>query len=232
MDNLAYINCHLTLPDMKDARLIPFHFALPLLHDIKTKGALVNHLQSTGNPAPGKVTAGCFAAPVFCKPPGDMMTGRARYISRIGPDLPKMYDPQTAILIQQGGHFQFRFKGSDFFILIEEMLQTIVIGFLSRTVQQLNTFRAQCVFQGFLQIDIIVMAVHGDGLSGDHNPVPVPVEFILPVKNGHFSRFYNFMSDRILGNAFAVGQRIIPTGAVSRQILINTDNVNQQADFH
>ena len=44
--------------------------------------------------------------------------------------------------------------------------------------------------------------------------------------------FYNFMSDRILGNAFAFGQRIIPTCAVSRQILINTDNVNQQADFY
>jgi len=40
------------------------------------------------------------------------------------------------------------------------------------------------------------------------------------------------MSDRILGNAFAFGQRIIPTCAVSRQILINTDNVNQQADFY
>lgn len=171
---------------MKDTRLIPLHFALPLLHDIKTKGALVNHLQRTGNPAPGKVTAWCFAAPVFCEPPGDMMAGRARDISRSGPDLSKMYYPQAAILIQQGGHFQLRLKGSDFFILVEEMLQTIIIGFLSRTVQQLNTFRAQCLFQGFLQIDIIMMAVHGNGLSRDHNPVPVPIEFILPVKNGHF----------------------------------------------
>jgi len=39
------------------------------------------------------------------------------------------------------------------------------------------------------------------------------------------------MSDRNLGHAFVSGQRIIPNCAVSRQILINTDNVNQQADF-
>jgi hypothetical protein len=32
-----------------------------------------------------------------------------------------------------------------------------------------------------------MMAVQGNGLSGDHNSVPVAVEFILPVKNSHFS---------------------------------------------
>src|SRR5210317_1331354 len=98
MDNLAYINCHLTLLNMKDALFIPLHFAAPLLHDIKTKGALVNHLQRSGNPAPGKVAARCFASPVFGEPPGDMMAGAARNISRMGSDLPKMDYPQTAIL--------------------------------------------------------------------------------------------------------------------------------------
>jgi hypothetical protein len=186
MDNLAYIDCHLTLLNMKDTLLIPLHFALPLLYDIKTEGTLVDHLQRTGNPAPGKVTAGGVAPPVFCEPPGDMMAGRARNIRRIGTDVPKMYYPQTAILIQQGGHLQLRLQGSDFFILVEEMLETIVIGFLSRTVQQLNPFRAQCLFQCFLQIDIIMMAVQGNGLSRNHHPVPIPVEFILPVKDCHF----------------------------------------------
>jgi len=40
------------------------------------------------------------------------------------------------------------------------------------------------------------------------------------------------MSDRILGNAFVFGQRSIPKCDVSCQILINTENANQQADFH
>jgi hypothetical protein len=120
---------------MKDTFFIPLHFAAPFFHDIKAKGMLVNHLQRTGNPASGKVTARRFALPVFCEPPGDMMAGGTRNICRMGPDLSKMDDPQTAILIEQGGHFQLRLKGSDFFILVEKMLQTIIIAFLSRTVQ-------------------------------------------------------------------------------------------------
>jgi len=61
---------------MKDTLIIPLHFALPLLHHIKTKGTLVDDLQSTGNPAPGKMASRCVAPPVFCEPAGDMMAGR------------------------------------------------------------------------------------------------------------------------------------------------------------
>ena len=151
---------------MKYAGVIPHHFTVFFLNRVETRRPVVNGLQGTSYPAPGKMASRGVAFAMLGELAGNMMTGWAYDLSAAGPYAFEMNDTQATVLKKDFGQFQFRFQGFDLPKLIKKTLKAVITGFLGGLEQKRYRFISQVVLDGFLKINIVVMTMHRHRLSG------------------------------------------------------------------
>jgi hypothetical protein len=62
--------------------------------------------------------------------------------------------------------------------MVEQGPKTGIGGHLGSLHHEPDPFRSQVIFQHFLQIDIVVVAMHGNGLTTQHDLMAFAAKFI------------------------------------------------------
>lgn len=185
MNDFGAVYSHSTLLYVKEALPVAHHFALGLRHLEESERPAVNGLQCTGKPAAGKMAPGGIASAVLGKPPGDMVAGRASDATAAVVDGLWMDNAQPAILVHDGAHFQLGLDRFYFEVLRQQGVQTVVYGLFRGAINQADTFLTECILKRLLQINIIMMTMNGNRLTGENDLIVPPFEFTFPVKSDH-----------------------------------------------